>query len=64
MRLYCKHHFIYQKLTGSHIRTFVFFIVILEFFLIFVLVIVKKLYGKKALSVNHSSGHFIKLNAI
>ena len=30
MRLCCKHHFIYQKLTGSHIRAFLFFIVMLK----------------------------------
>ena len=38
MRLYCKHNYIYRKLTGSHIRAFVFFIVMLK---LFVLVIVK-----------------------
>ena len=31
MRLYCKHHFFYQKLTGSNIRAFVFFIVVKHF---------------------------------
>ena len=36
MRLYCKHTFIYQKLTGSQIRAFVFFIVMLEHFLEYV----------------------------
>ena len=30
MRLYYKHHFIYQNLTGSHVRAFVIFIVVLK----------------------------------
>ena len=66
MRLYCKHTFNYWKLTGSQIRAFVFFYCYSRvFFGVCVLVIVKIV--RKALSqvsVKHSSGHFIELNAI
>ena len=55
MQLSYKHHFIYQKLIGSHIRGFVFFIVKLKHFWAL------SKYGKNALLqvfVNHSSGHY------
>ena len=64
MRLYCKHQFIYQKLTGFHIRAFVFLSLSCSNFRSFVLVIVK-IWLKRSLSqlsVNHSSGHLIEFN--
>ena len=67
IRLYCKHTFIYWKLTGSQIRAFVVFIVMLEHFFFSMCSCVCQNMVKKALSqvcVNRSSGHFIELNAI
>ena len=65
MRLYCKHHFFYLKLTGSNIRAFVFFIVMLKHFWSICYCNFQNL-PKKALSqvsVNRRSGHLIELNA-
>ena len=46
MRLYCKHTFIYKKLTGSQIREFMFFIVMLEHVLEYVFLCLSE-YSKK-----------------
>ena len=65
MGLYCKHNFIYRKLTGSHIRAFVFFIVMLKHFWSMCSFncqnMVKQALSK--VSVDRSSGHLIELNA-
>ena len=65
IRLYYKPHFIYLKLTVSHIRAFVFFIVMLEHFWSICSCNyqnkVKKALSK--VSVNHSNAHLVKLYA-
>ena len=42
MRLYYKHYFIYLKLTGSHIRAFVCFIVMLNYFFDYLFITIKR----------------------
>ena len=46
MRLYCKHHFFNQNLTGSHIKAFAFFIVMLKHVLEFCQKMVKMPFRK------------------
>ena len=65
IRLYSQPHFIYLKLTVSHIRENVFFIVMLKHFLSICSCnyqnMVKKAFSQ--VSVNHSNGHLVKLYA-
>ena len=62
LRLYCKHFFFlfHKHLTGSHITEFVFFAVMLIFWSV---CSCKCQNMVLQVSVNHTSGHLIELNA-
>ena len=64
--LYCKHPFIYHKLTGFHIRAFVFLVLCFSIVLSICSCNCQNMVKKVLLqvSVNRSVGHFIELNAI